>query len=173
MQNSLTRILIPANFTVRSLCAVIDIVESHSSDRVSVLLVCGKKTGGSLAEKLAFSKEASIQNMQSSDFLKAREVIKSRFENKLDDIQCDIVSSWETVFLKNYLKAMNVEEVVVAEGLFVPDSRGELFDIAKSLKKLESTGVKIVSFSNDGGDFEAEDTFSSLFFRKKDYGTFG
>src|SRR5690606_14477286 len=98
------RVLIPTDFTVNSLRIALEYLESSKNEHVELVLTGGYNLGESISMLLGFTLDDHLAELQDEDFLKACEMIKSRFKNKVVEIYADFMISKNKRYVSNYLK---------------------------------------------------------------------
>ncbi|WP_437921962.1 hypothetical protein [Sphingobacterium sp. LRF_L2] len=165
--SEIARILVPTDFTVKSLRIVLDFLEKDDNNKVEIVLACGYDIGDSITGLLGFTKDDHLSKLESDDFIKGCEMIKASFKTKVVEMYADLVISKNTRYLQNFFKGNRITHVVLPEDYRFHASVRACFDITMLLKKnAVQTGIKVIPLRCDGETAESIDSMDSIFFRK-------
>lgn len=133
-----TRILVPTDFSVRSLNLLKSAFENYefkNGQRVEVILICGYNPGDSIQNLLFFSKKHLISRLQRPEFNQACKLIKSRYESLIDSISIELLSSSNANYIKNYLESRNFPTVLAPKNFNWKFPEKSCFDVGEDLLK--------------------------------------
>ncbi|GHE23531.1 hypothetical protein [Sphingobacterium griseoflavum] len=160
-------VLIPTDFSVYSLRIVLDFMEKRTDRKVELVLACGYDIGDSITSLLGITKEDHLARLESADFIKGCEMIRSRFKNNLVGMYCDLLISRNSRYLRNYFKGSRVTHIVLPEGYTFASKERNVFDITELLKEhVYHIGVATIPVSLEKQVVEGIDSMDSFFFRK-------
>jgi len=168
---SLKRVLIPTDFSVNSLRIVLEFLENHTAEEqleLELVLVYGLQLSDSITSLLAFNKEDCLADLQSEDFIKGCEIIRTRYKDKLTELYADVLTSKNPRYLQNYIKGHRIQQVIILEGLsFSPTARHN-FDVNLTLKGMEKQlAVPLLHLQVPEEMGTQRDLMDGIFFRKK------
>ncbi len=164
---SIARILVPTDFSVDSLRIVLDFMEKNADQKVELVLACGYDIGDSITSLLGITKEDHLTRLESEDFIKGCEMIKSRFKNSLVEMYSDLIISRNARYLRNYFKGGRVTHVVLPDSYTFSSKEPSVFDLTELLRKnAESIAATIIPIRLEGQVVEGMDSMDSIFFRK-------
>lgn len=164
------RILVPTDFTIKSLRIVIDYLSDTTDENIELILVHGRKASDSITELLGFSNDYYIEKAYHEDFLTACQIIKHRFENKITEIYSDMISSKNDNYIRNYLKGNRIDMAVLPTDFSFSNVFPMSFSVAEPLQKnCHKLGIPIMQPTTAYLSTEKEsslDSMDSIFFRK-------
>lgn len=157
------KILIPIDFTVRSLSLVKEAMERTSPDEVEVLLVHTVQLPYSITDLLFFSKEKFINAALSDDFKASWNVILNKYASRLKSLSIELYTGHTNAYLRNFLEGNQVTDV------FLPtDCQMELrhkFSV-NPIPLFSNCPVNLVEVPFSDSDQYGLDDLSSVFFLK-------
>lgn len=160
------RVLIPTDFTVGSLQIVFDYLAQSADEPVDVVLVCGQSMSDSISELLGFSKDDYLSKVQSSDFLKACQLLRTRFEHKLVDLYADVIYGSQDRYIRNYLKGGRID-VVVMPHAYTFSKVDKTQEVMRAIyRNIRIETQKLVSIDTVNTHEGQLDKVDHLFFRK-------
>jgi hypothetical protein len=132
-------ILIPIDLRIASLNTLKVVLEKNQEDAPDVLLMYAEYLGDSITELLFYSPEKFLQVRMSQTFEEALEILKNRFENRVNSISLKPFHGRNASAMRQFMRANSVSDV------FVPltyrlQTRGRAFDPIPLLKK---TGMPV------------------------------
>lgn len=134
----MTRILIPSDFTVDSLCFVRQSIEQSSAEELDVVLAYGNKSSTSASELLGIGVDDQLNELQSDAFLAACEGMCNRFKNRKLTIYADIIRTDNVRYLQHYLKGTGIDEIKVPDNYNYQNKTRHFFDVGKALRKVKN-----------------------------------
>lgn len=167
MTQKTKRILIPTDFSVNSLGIVIDFLERKTDCTVELVLAYGQKCTSSITELLGFTKEDNIDSMQSEEFIKSCQMIKTRFGDRIAEVYTDIITSDHPNYIANYMKGGKIDEIVLTENYEFEASDSKSFNLVALFKKYEDRlRPKLIYCDTENKSISERDKIEGLFFRK-------
>ena len=164
------RTLIPTDFTVGSLTVVIDYLSETSDTAIDLILAHGQKSSDSITELLGFDKHYYLEKGYRADFLTACQIIKTRFEDRVNDLYSDIISSKNDAYIRNYLKGNKIDTVILPDDTSYSKSVENSFCVLAALRKnclkLNIPILEIATTRTYIEENRSEDSISNIFFRK-------
>lgn len=164
---NIARVLVPTDFSVDSLRIVLNFMEKNADQKVELVLACGYDVGDSITSLLGITKEDHLSRLESEDFIKGCEMIKSRFKSNLVEMYSDLIISRNGRYLRNYFKGGRVTHIVLPEGYLFASKESSVFDLTEVLRKnVESISAIIVPVKLEDQLLEGIDSMDSIFFRR-------
>lgn len=151
-------ILIPTDFTVRSLQVLSEVLSNAPFIRHKIILLYGEQPSDSITEMLFFRKAKVIRDKYKPEFTEALEMIKNRFESRIESLVVDMISQNSRSALVEYLNNQGVAEIFVHGNLKLKPP-GNAFDFTRNLKycNIPVTSVTLeqhsFAFSEISGNF--------------------
>lgn len=155
------KIIVPTDFSVKSLKVVIDLVESaDTNDTFDIVLLHGVYPPSSIAELLFIHPAKYIRDLETEEFKEACAVIKNKFQSRVHSMCIDVITSESKAYFRNYVERNEITEIVLPKGVELDFSGKHSFDIISLLRKskLPITEIQLgneqidVKFRNDLSD---------------------
>ena len=161
------RVLVPTDFSVKSLRIVLEYLENSGDDQMELVFTCGYRIEDSISSLLGFTLDDHLADMQSDDFLKGCEMIKSRFKHQIVEMYSDLIISKNKRYIRNYLKGRKITHIVIPNAFEFEYTRSS-FDIIEVLKTTELNNLPVVTaVCISDNSLSGQDALDSFFFRKK------
>ncbi|WP_228237582.1 hypothetical protein [Allomuricauda sp. M10] len=132
------KVLIPTDFSVKSLELVRKTVEDNKNVLLEIVLLHGMHLSNSITDLLFFSKSRMIKELQTEEFTEATNVLKNKYPIKLNSLYVDLITSKSKAYFLNYLEAANIDEIVVPQKGFLDFKKAKGFD---TLSLLDTCGI--------------------------------
>ncbi|MBD1432767.1 hypothetical protein H8B06_08030 [Sphingobacterium sp. DN00404] len=161
------RVLIPTDFTVNSLRIALEYLENSDNEQVELVLAGGYNLGESISMLLGFTLDDHLAEVQDEDFLKACEMIKSRFKNKVVEMYADFMISKNKRYVSNYLKGRQFARIVLPDAFEFKHTKNS-FDIVDMFNNIQLSNMpEVITVSMGEAKLKGQDTLDGFFFRKK------
>ncbi|MBE8713857.1 hypothetical protein C4F49_09205 [Sphingobacterium sp. KB22] len=144
-----------------------DLLDNHIDDSFVIILAHGMASDNSITELLGIHAEDHLDSLQSEDFIKACQLMCSKYGERIQDLYSDIITSENGNYFRNYCKGNRIDHVVVAENVEFAKLTARSFDLLHVFKKNKSKEPSAVYLDTDVEIKQSEDKIDSLFFRKK------
>lgn len=135
-------ILVPIDFTVKSLYTLKLALSEASNTSFRVVLLYGESPSDSITEMLFFRRERLIDRRKTKEFMDALEIIKNRFESKINSIAFELITVDSKVALNHILEDQRIEHIYVPEN-YKLKLKGNSFDTIPKLLKTDVPVTKI------------------------------
>jgi hypothetical protein len=142
--NNLNKVIIPTDFSVKSLNFVIEFLKNNSSNQYDIVLLHGYDIPQTISDLLFFSKTKLLNKLQSKEFTDALHVIENHFESSIKTITIDFITSEQKQYIKNYLEVQNLAQIVTIENYAMSFKDKNSFDVNKLLKNNIVSDYKIM-----------------------------
>lgn len=157
------KILVPTDFTVRSLLPVKKAIEQLPYATLSVFLLHGIYLPTSITDMLYFSKHRVIRELQEPEFEDACALLKSKYYSRIHTMVADVIVSNSNSHFSHYLEANAINELFIPENLQLNFSRGSSFDILPLMKRARIKSTTI-SFDPQNSKYTDPAKIADLFF---------
>lgn len=138
-------ILVPTDFTVRSLAILPKVVSLNTGARLNVLLFHVLKMSYNLTELLFVGRYAGEHNLISKDFAEACEILEKKYQGQRLSINTRIAYGDTQRYVKNILEAEEIEEIYMHEDIILSLPDDESVPMQPLLGK---SGLPITYVSN-------------------------
>jgi hypothetical protein len=151
-------VLIPTNFEINSLKLLKEFLTNDLGDttKVNIILLKGVNLSSSITDLLFFSKKKLIDSHCSPEFNVACDVIKNKFDDKINSIRKDVFTGYNLAAFDNYLEANKVDLAILPSIPFPVENSRRSIDIVPFIVKSElekrELEVSNVHTSFDKGD---------------------
>ncbi|MEH0154438.1 universal stress protein [Limibacter armeniacum] len=136
------KILVPTDFTVKSLNLVREAIEHSSAPQLEIVLAHAYLPS-SITDLLFFSKSRLIEKLSNKEFTEACKLIKSKYDTRIHAMYVDILSSNHASYLNNYLEGNKIDEVYLPENMEMKPTTTDSIDLVPILRKCRHTTVMI------------------------------
>lgn len=106
-------ILIPTDFTIKSLKLINAVVEQYSEQSLKIYLVHALEQDTSISGLLFFKKRSKAHFMYSESFLEACEMLKNKYHSTIQNIQIEFYFGQSNAYKRNFLEARNIDVVIL------------------------------------------------------------
>lgn len=110
-------VLIPTDFTVKSLQVVRYALEDAGTARLNILLFHMVDIPHSITDLLFFSKEQLRKKLINQDFKDACAVLRNKYASSVADLQCEIFYGCTAPVFENYVDARNIDLIMYNKSL--------------------------------------------------------
>ncbi|NIJ44797.1 hypothetical protein FHR24_001236 [Wenyingzhuangia heitensis] len=128
----MSKILIPTDFSVSSLSLLIDAIENEN-EQIDIVLVYGMSLPTSITELLFFSKQQTLNELQSAEFLDALYSIQKRYQHKLNSVVSDFFHGLNKNAFHSYLEGQKINKA------YIPNDKNSILTNTKK-------GFNMISF---------------------------
>ena len=128
-------ILVPTDFRVASLNYLKIALENAPDERVNIVLVYAEHQSDAIGELLFYSAEKRIDTLMSPQFREALEVIKNRFEYKLNHLAVQLFHGYTLAAFKNMLEGSGIDAIILPKN-YRFDLSGRAFDLVPMIRKV-------------------------------------
>ncbi|WP_186755170.1 adenine nucleotide alpha hydrolase family protein [Echinicola salinicaeni] len=159
-------ILIPTDFSVKSLNIVKSALSINGDCELRILLVHGLELPDSMTDLLLFSKKKLLEELETKEFRASCQMLISKYDSNLIELSVDIFSGYNKRAFENYIEANEVDEIyALADHDFLPRHKSS-FDLMPFINK-SSTNLIKVKWMSLGENFKQErDELSGIFFNQ-------
>lgn len=117
-------ILIPTDFSIRSLSYVHSIVAQHPAERVNVILMHALQMPDSLFDLITYTRNSRHVELISSDFQDGCEIIRNKYSSAIHQLKIEFFHGSTRVALRNFLLAQNIDLIIQpVDHEFIPPSK--------------------------------------------------
>lgn len=157
------KILIPTDFTVKSLSLVKEALERSSPNNIELLLVHTIKLPGSITDLLFFSKGRFIKAAQSEEFKASLNMLQNKYGSRLQSFSIDLFTGSTSTYLRNFLDANGITEVYMPEESYM-EVRHKLS--VNPIPLFKKCSIKVTEIPFNESEKYGLDDLSSVFFLK-------
>lgn len=110
---STKKILIPTDFSVKSLRLVREAIEQTKEENLEIILIHGAYLPTSITDLLFFSKTKLINSLQTQEFIDACRLIKSKYQSNIHSLYVDIIFGNNRSYFHTYLEKNQISEIFI------------------------------------------------------------
>jgi hypothetical protein len=130
------KIIVPSNFSVESLLTVKSLVENCSANYIyDIKLVHGYLLSSSITDLLFYSKSQILNSLLSEDFKEACEILKNKYDSKINSITTDLFTGESHSAFLNYIDALQFDAYLVPGNYVFHPKSAKSIDLVPFLKK--------------------------------------
>lgn len=105
-------ILIPTDFSIRSLSYVHNIVAQHPCEQVNIILMHALEMPDSLFDLMTYTRNSRHIELISSDFQDGCEIIRNKYSSAINQLRIEFFHGSTRVALRNFLLAQNIDLII-------------------------------------------------------------
>jgi hypothetical protein len=128
-------VLIPTDFTVKSLQVVRYALEDAGTAKLNILLFHMVDIPHSITDLLFFSKEQLRRKLINQDFKDACAVLRNKYASSVADIQCEVFYGSSAAVFENYVDARNVDVIMYNKSLVLKKIDARSIDPYKLIRR--------------------------------------
>ncbi len=140
---SIKKVLVPTDFTVKSLNLVVDIIEQSKEEKLEIVLLHGVDISSSIPEILFFSKAKLLRSLQTPEFVDSCNLIKNKFQSRIVAMYADIITGDTRAYFNNYIEANEIDEIYIPVSYKMEFRNKQSFDVCSLLRKVTGKKVEI------------------------------
>jgi hypothetical protein len=129
------KIVIPTDFSVKSLSYIVRILEQAEDERLEIVLLHGVFPSDSISELLFTSTSSLLASLQTPEFIHSCNLIKNKFQSRIKAMYADVIPNNSRAYLANYLEANAIEEVYIPMNYNMNFQSKRSFDVRNILQK--------------------------------------
>lgn len=157
-------ILIPTDFSSRSLSVVKTAMTSVKDEEAKLLLVHGIYLPDSISELLFFSKSRLINSLETEDFVSSCWLIRNHFQSKIKSLHLDIFTGLTMAAFKEYLEVNQVDEAFIPKNQTFSRRHQRSFDVVPYIRKSDLIFTEVVGEEMVERESQEVDQLEMLFF---------
>ncbi len=128
-------ILIPTDFSVKSLTLVKEALNSNQEIDVNIVLVHGIEAPDSISELLFFSKRKLISSLETQEFKSSCKLLQNKYGTQINSFCLDVFTGKNQAAFENYLEGNKIDEAYVPKGYKLKKKHKRSFDITSYFQK--------------------------------------
>lgn len=132
--SAIKKVLIPTDFTVKSLNVLLELLKQDSSSRYEVVLAHGYDIPNSIPELLFYSEHKIISKLQSEEFRESCKLIENSYQSRLISIRFGILTGNNKRYVRNYLAANDITLLALSKEYKMKFKSKNSFDLKSYLK---------------------------------------
>lgn len=140
---SVKKVLVPTDFSVKSLNLVVDIIEQSKEEKLEIVLLHGIDISASIPEILFFSRAKLLRSLQTPEFVDSCNLIKNKFQSRIVAMYADIITGHTRAYFNNYIDANNIDEIYIPVSYKMDFKNKQSFDVCDLLKKVSVKKIEI------------------------------
>jgi hypothetical protein len=140
-------VLIPTDFTVKSLQVARYALENSTEPKLDILLFHMVDIPHSITDLLFFSKEQLRRKLIHEDFKDACAVLRNKYASIVENIQCEIFYGSTPAVFENYVNARKIDQILynnslplrkidprsIDSYLFIKKSKKSIIDVSRAI----------------------------------------
>lgn len=160
------RVIIQTDFTVNSLNIVVDLLDRHPDQHFEIILIHGLRSDNSITELLGFHPEDHLEDLQTEEFIKACQLMRSKYGERINEMYADIITSQTDNYFKNYCRGNRIDHLVVAKDFRFEKVTPKSFDLLATFNRNSRIGLSVIHLETQSESIPVIDKLDSLFFRR-------
>ncbi|MBE8721087.1 hypothetical protein [Sphingobacterium pedocola] len=160
------RVIIQTDFTVNSLNIVVDLLDRYADQHFEIILIHGLQSDNSITELLGFHPEDHLEDLQTEEFIKACQLMRSKYGERINEMYADIITSQTDNYFKNYFRGNRIDHLVVAKDFRFEKVTPKSFDLLATFNRNSRIGLSVIYLDTQSESIPVIDKLDSLFFRR-------
>ncbi|ATL47943.1 hypothetical protein COR50_12615 [Chitinophaga caeni] len=128
-------ILIPTDFSIRSLGYVHAIAEQHAEETINIIYFHALKMPSSLMDLMSFTRDKSHIKLMSRDFCDACEILKNKYGKSFGKLDITYFHGDTKVAFKNFLLANNIDVIALPQDFEYHAASPESYDPSALIRR--------------------------------------
>lgn len=112
-EDHMKNILIPTDFSVRSLGYVHTVIEQHRDEPVNIIYMHAMRMPDSLFELMTFARLNRHHRLMTTDFKDACEIIRNKYFSAIGSFQVEFFHGDTKAAFRNFLLARNIDVIAL------------------------------------------------------------
>ena len=138
-------ILIPTDFSNRSLSVVKTAMTCAKDEEAKLLLVHGIYLPDSITDLLFFSKTNLINSLETEDFVSSCWLIRNHFQSKINSLHLDVFTGLNMAAFNQYLEVNEVDEAFIPKHHTFSRRHQRSFDLVPYIRKSDLIFTEVAS----------------------------
>jgi len=132
--DAVKKVLIPTDFSVKSLNLLLEFLKQTTSDKYEVILGHGYDVSNSFSEMLFYSEHRILTKLLTREFRESCHLIENTYKSRLHKFRFSILTGNGKRYVRNYIEANKIDIVVYSKGYRMKFRSGSSFDLQPYLK---------------------------------------
>jgi len=128
-------ILIPTDFSIKSLKLVGAAVRRFAPEQLNIILVHALQPDNSISGLLMLNKRQVTNKLCSDEFMEACEIVKNKYNSSIHKIKMEFYSGSTRAYLNNFLDARSIDAIILANDYAMRLTAPESTDIRPALEQ--------------------------------------
>ena len=134
------RVLIPTDFSIKSLQLLDYAILNYPNEQLSLVLVSGYRIKESLWDMRNFSEQREINKLCSEEFTKSKRTFLREHRDVVDRLSIHLFSGHNMFAFKNFLKQNDLQDGIITDAQFLSYEKPNTFDPSHLMEScLENT----------------------------------
>ena len=159
-------VLIPTDFSVRSLNLAIEALNKNQNEHLKIILLHGLSRSISISELLFDHPTRRLTAMTTKDFKNARKFIQNTYSTQLVNMTVDSFSGVNQRAFNNYLEGNAIDEIYAQESVTFHAYHQDSFDLYPFIKRCKITTTWVQPGEMSFGKASHNHQLSAVFFSK-------
>jgi hypothetical protein len=108
-------ILLPTDFTIRSLNLLRHALYSYKETSLNIVMVTGVTLPESISDLLFFSKREFFKKMSDAEFTEACDIIRKKYASNINSLRFEIFTGVTQAAFRNFLEGNDIEEIYIPQ----------------------------------------------------------
>jgi len=158
------KIIVPIDFSVKSLTLVKEVIESAPSDQLfEIILLHGVYAPTSITDLLFHHPSKYIKQLETEEFNEACGMLKNKFQSRIKAMYIDVINSDNKLYFQNYIHKNQVDEIFIPKGIELNFKGKYSFNLIPLLKKARITITEIQLAGSENYNMNFTNNISDLF----------
>ncbi len=132
--DAVKKVLIPTDFSVKSLNLLLEFLKQASSGKFEIILAHGYDVSNSFSEMLFYSEHKILAKLLTKEFKESCHLIENTYQSRLHKFRFSILTGNGKRYVRNYVEANKIDLVVCPKEYKMKFRSGNSFDLQPYLK---------------------------------------
>jgi len=157
-------IIVPTDFTVKSLNLVVEVLKNSNEDEIDIILLHAMHLPTSITDLLFFSKQKVVRTLETERFKTSCNMLKNHYGNKLSTIKVETFTGYGQRHMRLFVEALKVDDIYVPQSYKLKVQERNSYDPSNLLKKAYPSAKFLLWQDNDEEVLSNVEDMSGLFF---------
>jgi hypothetical protein len=136
-------ILIPTDFSIRSLSYVHSIIAQHPYEQVNIIFMHALEMPDSLFDLITYTRNSRHTELITADFQDGCEIIRNKYSSAISQLKVEFFHGNTNAAFRNFLQAQNIDLIIQTADLEYNTPSKRSYDPAKLISKCKYPVMKI------------------------------
>lgn len=132
--DAVKKVLIPTDFSVKSLNLLLEFLKQTPSDKYEIIMAHGYDISNSFSEMLFYSEHKILTKLLTKEFRESCHLIENTYRSRLYKFKFSILTGNGKRYVQNYISSNKIDIVVCSNGYKMKFRSRNSFDIQPYLK---------------------------------------
>lgn len=113
MQSKIQTILVPTDFSIRSLQIVRHALDRNPNNQFNIIQATGLNLSGYITDLLFFSRKDVIRNLSGEVFIEACQIIRNKYVSQINSMRCEIFTGFSQAAFNLFIEGNRIDKIYI------------------------------------------------------------